>query len=164
MFKPFLLAGMLLLGQNPQPTGVIAGAVVAQQQRKVVQPVQVILLSSRYTNLWNSDVQKRLDVYWETYKPAFAVKKDSFLEASKQAHREATNYIVRRMRQDPNSNASTYMKETSAEGTFEFKNVPFDEYKILAIGKIGNEEMMWQESVDVRTSIPQFLELNKPIP
>src|SRR5215467_12146312 len=163
MLKPCLLAGMLLLGQNPQPTGVIAGAVVAQQQKKVIQPVQVILLSSRYANLWNSDVQKRLDVYWETYKPAFAAKKDSFLEASKQAHRDATNYIVRRMRQDPNSNAADYLKETSAEGTFEFKNVPFDEYKVLAIGKIGNEDIIWQQSVEVRNSIPQFLELNKPI-
>src|SRR5215510_6371426 len=145
MFKPFLLAGMLLLGQNPQPTGVIAGAVVAQQQRKVVQPVQVILLSSRYTNLWNSDVQKRLDVYWETYKPAFAAKKDFFLQASKLAHREAANYVLRRMRLDPHSNVSDYLKETSADGTFEFKNVPFDEYKVLAIGKISGEDVMWQE-------------------
>lgn len=164
MLKAFLMAAALLLaGQKPEETGIIAG-VVAPQQQEISQPVQVILLSSRYTNLWNSDVQKRLDVYWETYKPAFAAQKDFFVQVSRQAHREATSYVLTRMRRDPSTDVSHYLKETSSDGKFEFKNVPFGEYKVLAVGKVGDQEMMWQEFVDVRDAIPQFLEVKKRVP
>jgi len=56
------------------------------------------------------------------------------------------------------------LKEVSADGRFEFKNVPYGEYQILAVGKIGDQDVIWQESVDVRSPIPQFLELKKHIP
>lgn len=164
MFNTFLIAGILLFGQKPEQTGIITGTVAVSPQQKVSHPVQVILLSSRYMNLWNSDVQKRLDRYWENYKPAFARQKEFFFEMSKQAHREATTYILTRMRRDPSSNLSDYLQETSHDGKFEFRNVPFGEYKILALGKIGDQDVMWQEFVDVRSPIPQFLELKKRVP
>ncbi|HYR43903.1 MAG TPA: hypothetical protein VER98_12820 [Terriglobia bacterium] len=164
MSKTFLLGVFLLLGQQPERTGTIAGTVWAPPPQKISAPVQVILLSPQYTDLWSSDVQKRLDVYWERYKPAFVRQKEFFSEVSKQAHREATNYIVRRMRRDSSSNFSNYLKETSPDGNFEFRNVPYGEYKVLAIGKIGGEDVIWQESVDVRSPIPQFLQLKKIIP
>jgi hypothetical protein len=164
MFKSLLIAALLLAGQKPDESGIITGTVVAPASQKFAQPVQVILLSPRYSDLWNSDVQKRLDVYWERYKPAFARQKEFFFEVSKQAHREATNYIVTRMRRDPASNASNYVKETSQDGRFEFRNVPYGEYKVLAIARIGEQDVIWQESVDVRSPIPQFLELKQHIP
>jgi len=164
MLKAFLIAALLLAGQKPEDRGIITGSVVAPPQQKISQPVQVILLSPRYTDLWNSDVQKRLDVYWETYKPAFASHKDFFFEVSKQAHREATSNILSRMRRDASANVSDYLKETSADGTFEFKDVPFGEYKVLAIGRIGNQDVMWQVFVDVRSAIPQFIEMKKRVP
>jgi hypothetical protein len=83
---------------------------------------------------------------------------------SKQAHREATNYILTRMRRDSSSNVSDYLQETSLDGKFEFRNVPFGEYKILALGRIGDQDIMWQEFVDVHSSIPQYLELKKRVP
>jgi len=158
MFRVLLVAALAFVQTQPNPTGTITGSVVAPQ------PVQVILLSAQYTDLWDSDVQKRLDMYWERYKPAFAAQKDFFLEASKQAHREATSYVVSRMRLDPSSNVSEYLKETSPDGRFEFKNVPLGEYKVLAVGRIGGQDVMWQESVDLRGSIPQFIELKKRVP
>ena len=164
MFKTFLIAAFLLFGQKPEETGIIAGTVVAPASQKISPPVQIILLSARYSDLWNSDVQKRLDAYWERYKPAFARQKEFFFEVSRQAHREATNYVITRMRRDSSSDAANYLKEASPDGKFEFKNVPFGEYKILAVGKIGDQDVIWQESVDVRSPIPQFLELKKRIP
>ncbi len=166
MLKSLLLAALLLSSQGgPEKTGVIAGTVVAPSAvRQPAAPVRVILLSPHYTTLWNSDVQKRLDAYWERYKPAFANQKEFFFEVSRMAHEEATNYVVTRMRRDSSGNISDYFKETSSDGKFEFNNVPFGEYKILAIGKVDNQNVIWQESVDVRSPIPQFLELKKRLP
>jgi hypothetical protein len=164
MLKALIVAAALLVGQKPEGTSLITGTVVLPPLQKPSRPVQVILLSSQYMNLWNSDVQKRLDVYWETYKPAFASQKEFFFEISKQAHREATNFVLTRMRRDPSSNLADYLKETLPDGTFEFKNVPFGEYKVLAIGRIGDQDVMWQEFVDVRSSLPQFVEMKKRVP
>jgi hypothetical protein len=164
MLNALLVAAVLLLGQGTEPTGIIAGTVVLPASQKISGPVQVVLLSPRYSDLWSSDLQKRLDVYWERYKPAFARQKEFFFEVSKQAHRETTNYVITRMRRDTSSNFSNYLKETTPDGKFEFKNVPYGEYKILAVGRIGDQEVIWQEAVDVRSPIPQFLELNKRIP
>src|SRR5262245_57927980 len=164
MLKALIVTAALLVAQKPEGTSLITGTVVLPPLQKPSRPVHVILLSSQYLNLWNSDVQKRLDVYWEIYKPAFASQKDFFFEISKQAHREATNYVLTRMRRDPSNNLADYLKETSPEGTFEFKNVPFGEYKVLAIGRIGDQDVMWQEFVDVRSSVPQFVEMKKRVP
>ena len=164
MGNTFLLAVFFLLGQQRAGTGTIAGTVSAPPPQKISAPVQVILLPPEYGDLWSSDVQKRLDVYWERYKPAFARQKEFFVEVSRQAQKEATNYIVRRLRRDFSSNFSNYLKAASPDGNFEFSNVPYGEYKVLAIGKIGGEDAIWQESVDVRSPIPQFLQLKKIIP
>jgi hypothetical protein len=164
MFNVFLLAALLFVGQKPEEMGIITGTVVAPAPQKISLPVQIILLSPQYSDLWNSDVQKRLDVYWERYKPAFARQKEFFFEVSKQAHMEAIDYVLTRMRRDPSSNFSNYLKETSLDGRFEFRNVPYGEYKVLAVGKIGDQDVIWQESVDVRSPIPQFLELKKRVP
>ena len=163
MLKSLLLAATLLASQGPEKTGVIAGTVVAPAQESAA-PLRVILLTPHYATLWNSDLQKRLDAYWERYKPAFAGQKEFFFEVSRMAHQEATSYIVGRMRRDASGNMSEYLKEVSADGKFEFNNVPFGEYKILAIGKVGNQDVIWQESIDVRSAIPQFLELKKRLP
>jgi hypothetical protein len=172
MTKSLLLAYALLLPQQPHgeqkaasvdaqaATGIIAGTVVGSAQQP--ERIQVILLSAEYLDLWNGDVQRRLDVYWERYKPAFAKEKELFFQISRMAHIEATDYVLGRMRRD--MSASDYLKHASPEGRFEFKNVPYGEYKILALGRMGEQQTIWQESVDVRSPIPQFLELKKPLP
>src|SRR3989440_6204923 len=85
MPKAFLIAALLVLGQKPQETGIVMGIVVPPVSQQISPPVQVILLPAQYRDLWNSDLQKRLDVYWEHYKPAFARRKEFFFEVSKQA-------------------------------------------------------------------------------
>lgn len=163
MFNVFVIAAMLLVGQAPQQTGIITGTVVGPAQ-EISQPLQVLLLAPRYMDLWNSEVQKRLDLYWQQFQPTFRNRKEFFSEFSKQAHKDATNYVLSRMRRDPSSKVSEYLRETSADGRFEFKDIPFGEYKILALGKIGGLDVMWQEFVDVRSAIPHFLELKKRVP
>lgn len=163
MLCPFLVAALLFF-QQPQKIdelGMIAGTVDPPGEAKLSQPVQVILLSAKYTELWNSDVQKQLDVYWERYKPAFAQNKEFFFEVSRMAYRDAMNNIIARMRRELRTGVSDYLQNTSSEGKFEFTHVPFGEYKILASGQVAGQDVFWQDSVDVRSPIPQFLALKK---
>src|SRR5262245_32798419 len=162
MFSALLLTAVLLFAQDQQQTGIITGAVVIPQQ-EISQPLQVILLSPDYADLWTSEVQKRLDRYWQQFQSTFRFRKEVFLEMSQRAHQEATNYVVTRMRRQAN-NTSELLTQTSRNGRFEFKNIPFGEYKVLAFGKIGDQEVLWHEFIDVRSSIPRFLELKNRVP
>ncbi len=161
MLKLFALAA--IFAQLQAPTGFIAGKVVMPAQQMISAPVQVILLSPRYSDLWSNDVQKRLDVYWERYKPAFAAQKEMFFEISRLAHWEATASIITKMRRDV-SDISEFLKEATPEGKFEFKDVPFGEYKVLALGKAGSQDVLWHGSIEIRSPLPHFLELKKSLP
>lgn len=159
------IAALLTSPQKAAETGIIAGSVVPPEHQTLAQPVQVVILSPLYTNLWNSDVQKRLDVYWERYKPAFAQKKEFFFDVSRMAHRDAINFIIARMRRDMRNDVATYIQEAPADtGKFEFKNVPFGDYKILALGKVGDKDEIWQDSIEIHSPVPQFITLKKRLP
>jgi hypothetical protein len=165
MLRSILIGALLLFAQQPAAqTGVIAGTVTVPADQPLSQPVRVILLSPRYADLWDTDVQKRLDMYWERYKPAFAQNKEYFLEISRKAQIESLDYVITRMRRDTADKVGNYVHEAAPDGKFEFKAIPFGAYKIFAVGKTQNADMVWQESVDVRTPIPQFIELKKPLP
>src|SRR5215813_2474385 len=164
MLKLLLLTALLASAEKPQQTGIITGSVILPPQQEISEPVQVILLSPAYADLWVNEVQKRLDRYWQQFQPAFRSRKESFIELSKQAHKEATSYVVTRMQRDSAGNISEYVRRTSTDGKFEFKNLPFGEYKVLALGKIGNQDVIWHEFIDVRSDIPHFLELKKRVP
>jgi hypothetical protein len=159
-----MLTAVLLSAEKPAETGIITGAVVVSPQQEISQPLQVVLLSPEYVYLWISEVQKRLDRYWQQFQPTFGHRKELFLEMSQRAHQEATNYVVTRMRRNPANNIPDLLMQTSKNGRFEFKNIPFGEYKVLAFGKIGGQEVIWHEFIDVRTSIPRFLELKTRVP
>lgn len=165
MLKALLIGAVLLFGQEPKPaSGVIAGSVTVPMDRQLSQPVQVVLLTARYAALWDTDVLKRLDTYWERYKPVFIQNREFFIEISRKAQIEALDYVVGRMRRDQPGSAAEYVQQAGTEGRFEFKSIPFGEYKILAVGKAENVDLVWQESVEVRNPIPQFLELKQTLP
>src|SRR5437899_11732069 len=103
MFKLFFIAALLFGGQKPQETGIVAGIVVPAPSQQFSVPVQVILLPAEYRDLWNSELQKRLDVYWEDYQPAFARRQEFLVEVSPQPNKETTNYIVSRQRCEASS-------------------------------------------------------------
>ena len=57
------------------------------------------------------------------------------------AYRESTQFVIARMRRDIPTKIADFIQLSSAEGRFEFKNVPMGEYKVLAVGKIGDQEV-----------------------
>jgi hypothetical protein len=167
MLKPLLAAMFLILAQKEEArpaTGIISGIVVAPAQTSLPQPLLIVLLPPKYADLWNSDVQRRLDGYWERFKPAFAQQKDIFVEATRIAYLESTQSVVARMRRDIPDRISDFIQQSSPEGRFEFKNVPMDEYYVLAVGQTDGRDLIWQELIDVRSAIPQFLQLKKMVP
>ena len=69
------------------------------------------------------------------------------------------------MQRDPSSKTfGIRRRDDSRAASFEFKNLPFGEYKILAMSKNGNQDVDVAGVVDVRSPIPHFLELKKRIP
>jgi hypothetical protein len=170
MFKPFLLLAFFGFVQSQEPakteapTGIIAGTITMPEEEVATQPIQVILLSNEYSEIFSRDVQMLLDQYWERYKPAFAQRKEFFFEVSVMAQRDAIQRVVTRMRRDMRNDVSGWVKQSSPEGKFEFKNVPFGDYKVVAVGKAGQRDLIWQDSVAIKTPIPQFLELKNRKP
>jgi hypothetical protein len=169
MFKPLFLAALLLIGQKPakeaEPqTGLIAGTVVPPERTTINQPLQVILLAPQYVEMWNSDVQKRLDMYWERYKPALAQKKELFFELTKLAYQDSLQFVMSRMSRDLGPAISKFRGMSAPDGKFEFKDIPLGEYKVVAVGRASDQTYIWVESTEITSSIPQFLQLKKRVP
>jgi hypothetical protein len=167
MFKCLLLTAFFIAAQQSEKGSdvvTIAGSIDAPEGAAILEPLQVVLLPDRYADLWNSEVQRRLDASWERFKPAFAEKKEYFLEVSRTAYLDAIRFVMARMRRDSPEAAAERVQQSSPEGRFEFKSVPLGQYKVVAFGKVGPREFIWQESIDVNSSVPQFLQLKKRIP
>jgi hypothetical protein len=163
MLSAFVLTAVLLFAEQPQQTAIISG-MVTLPPRQISQPLQVILLSPEYVDLWVGEVQKRLDRYWQQFQPTFRHSKETFLEMSRRAYQEATQHVLTRMRREGASKIPESLMQTSGDGKFEFKNIPFGEYKVLAFGKVGDQDVIWHEFIDVRSAVPHFLELKKRVP
>ena len=159
---------LTLLLQNPTEKlperGIIAGNLLPSADGLPSGSVQIILLSPEYTNVWGSDAQKRLDLYWERYKQAFAQRKEFFFEVSAMARRETLGYVINRMQRDPRIRIEDFVRTMNSDGKFEFKDLPLGEYRIVAFGKVGAEDEFWEGSVEVVNSVPQFVRLKKVIP
>ena len=167
MFQTLLLVLVIAVqapaGDVPK-LGIVAGNIAGSADERPSDPVRVVLLPPQYANLWVSDVQKRLDMYWERYKPAFAQRKEFFFEVSRMAHRDSLEFIVSRMQRDQRIKIADYVLMTSADGKFEFKDLPIGEYRIVAFSKVGGVDSLWQETVEIRDAVPQFVRLKKIAP
>lgn len=150
--------------KNPEAEGIVAGTLSVPPEVKFPHPVTVLLLGPRHLDQWNSDVQKRLDVYWERYKPAFAQRKEFFMDISRQAYRDSILFLASRMRRENPEIAATYLREVPADGRFEFKNVPFGNYKIVAYGRAVDQDVVLQESLEITSPVPQFIQVKKRVP
>lgn len=175
MLKKALIVLSLLLMAPPDPAfgfqdpksedvGVIAGTIKHPEKDEKVLSARVILLSARYAEIWGNEVQRRLDVYWERFKPAFAQRKDFFLEVSLMAHRDAMNDTIQRMRRDLRERFGNYVIETNEKGQFEFTKIPYGEYSLAALARVGTQDLLWVQTVEVTSPLPQFVELKKLVP
>ena len=148
----------------PAKSGTIAGKIAPAEGLKLSRRAQVVLLSPEYIEMWNTDVQERMDNYWERYKPTFIQQKELYREVAKMAYRDSFNWIVAQMQRNNRLRTADLIRETSGDGKFEFTNVPPARYRVLALGRIGVEEILWQESVELTGSVPLYVELKKTLP
>ncbi len=129
---------------------------------KITKPVQVVVLTGNYVNLYLAEVQKRADSYWEEYRGLFIQDKEAFLHFREHAQVQALEFTLNRMRYDDPDNIAKFVHNTT-NNTFEFHAVPQGECKIVALVTIGSEDFIWSDSVILKDETPAFI-LLKPTP
>jgi len=73
-----------------------------------------------YTELWNKEVQQRLDNYWEIYKPDLLANKDHVPKLFRLAYVEALRNLIATMRNELGEGASNTSKKTASTGSSNF--------------------------------------------
>lgn len=166
---PLVLATLLLWSQKPdapkQPEfGSIAGIVVAPDKATIRQPLQVVVIPEPYRLMWNQKLQQEVDTFWERYKPTLVQKKEFIFELYRAACQDTLQFVLARMSRDLGSGLSRYRSMTSPDGRFEFKNIPVNDYKVVAYGSIGGQTYFWTDSFDLSLADTQFLTMTKHVP
>jgi hypothetical protein len=141
MFLPFLLSAMLAL-----PTGTIKGSLAPPNNVRIAKPIQVVVFSGNYVNLYLAEVQMRVDNYWEEFRRLFIQDKEAFIHFRERAQAQAMESTIDRMRFDDPNNFAKFVHNTT-DNTFEFHAVPQGECKIVALVTIGGEDFIWSDSV-----------------
>ncbi len=154
---------LLLVLLQASHTGTVVGIVKLPDNSKPAQGARIVLLPPKYTEVWNRQVQTRLDDYWEMFKPDFAAKKERFFEFETLAEVQSFRYVTSNMRRDLGDAASKLMKESSATGQFEFTSVPFGTYQLLVQATVNAKDIIWSKTVDVQSDVPIFVDLGKPV-
>jgi hypothetical protein len=150
--------------EQAQPAvGTIAGHITPPEDSEIVDPLQAVLMDPRWVDIWNGDVQKRLDVYSERYRAAFARNRDFFDQVSNMARRDAIVFVISRMQRDLGATFQDLVREVSGEGRFEFREVPFGEYQVIVLARRGRTNLIWVETVEIKGPIPQFIEVENRI-
>jgi hypothetical protein len=155
--------GILLLSLlQASQTGTVI-AIVKGPNSDAPASARAVLLPPKYTEIWNRQVQTRLDNYWEIFKPEFIKDKEHFLSFHRMAQVEAFRYVTSNMRRDLGDAASKLMKETSPTGQLDFTGVSFGTYQLLVHATVSGRDLIWTKTVDVQTEIPTFVDLGRPV-
>lgn len=157
MLLPLLLSTVLVLS-----TGTIKGSIAPPDNVRIAKPVQVVVFSGVYVNLYLAEVQKRVDNYWEDYRGLFIQDKQAFLHFRERAQVQALESTLNRMRSDDPESMTKFV-HTTTNNSFEFHAVPQGECKIVALVTIGGEEFIWSDSVILKGETSEFV-LLKPTP
>ena len=145
-------------------TGTIVGLIKLTNGSKPATVTHVMLLPPKYTEVWNKQVQQRLDNYWEIYKPELAVHKEHITDIYRMVHAEAFGYVASNMRRDlGEAGASRFIRDAYPGGQFEFRGIPFATYQLLAQATTNGETIFWSATVGVDTDVPVFVDLGKPV-
>jgi hypothetical protein len=145
------------------PAGTVVGVVKLPEGTKPAQAARVLLLPPKYTEVWNKQLQQRLDNYWEMFKPEFAAHKEHFMDFYRIAYLESFRYVMSAMRRELGDGASKLVKETSSTGQFEFRGIPFGTYQVLVQATANGQDIVWSRLIEVQTEIPVFVDLGKPV-
>lgn len=157
MMLPLLLSAVLAL-----PTGSIKGSIAPPNNVRIAKPIQVVVFSGDYVNMYLAEVQMRVDNYWEEFRRLFIQDKEAFLHFRERAQVQALEVTLNRMRFDDPDNVTKFV-HNSTNNTFEFHSVPQGECKIVALVTIGPEDFVWSDSVILKDETPAFV-LLKPTP
>ena len=76
----------------------------------------------------------------------------------------AVDNVVAQMRRDTRPYVATLIRESEPDGSFEFKDIPVGDYRAVAVGRIGEQEFIWNEPVTLISPIPQYFELKNRHP
>jgi hypothetical protein len=158
-----VLSAFLTLLQAPTQTGTVTGVVKLPNGSRPTQTARAALLPAKYADMWNKQMQQRLDNYWEIYKPELLVNKEHVTEIYRMAHVEAFRYITSTMRRELGEGASKYIKDTSANGQFEFRDIPFGTYQLLVGTAAAGQDVVWSRTIDVDSDVPVFADLGQPV-
>jgi|SRR5262245_6090312 len=126
------------------------------------ETAQVVLLPLEYEKLFNAEVQKRLDNYWEDFKPAFARQKELFYQVMPEAYKAGLETVILRMRRDTKVNSANLIKNVP-QGQFEFRGVAPGEYKLVAIANLRGSDYVWTEVLQVESK-PIFIQMKNRVP
>jgi hypothetical protein len=157
-----VFTALLTLIQAAQ-TGTVTGMVKLPNGSTPTQTAQAALLPPKYADIWNKQLQQRLDNYWEIYKPELLVNKEHVTEIYRMAHVEAFRYVTSTMRRELGEGASKYIKTTSANGQFEFRGIPFGTYQLLVGTAAAGQDVVWSRTIDVDSDAPVFADLGQPV-
>src|SRR5215470_16682068 len=144
-------------------TGTVTGVVKLPNGSRPTQTAQAALLPQKYADMWNKQLQQRLDNYWEVFKPELLVNKEHVPEIYRMAHLEAFRYVTSTMRRELGDGAARFTKDTSAAGQFEFRNIPFGTYQLLGETTAAGQNIVWSKTVDVDSDVPVFVDLGQPV-
>ena len=149
--------------ESQSERGTIAGHVSVPSDAKLTGPLQVLLMAPRWTTMWNADLQKRIDAYFERYRAAFVENPEFFTEVSKMAYRDSIIFTISRMQQELGPELESVVKEADENGRFEFTGVALGEYRIVVIGQQERGSLLLSESLEIRSALPQFIEIRTRI-
>ena len=121
---------------------------------------QVVLLPLEYAKLFNAEAQRRIDDYWENFKPEFARQKELFYQIMPLAYGAALETTLSRMRLD---SSTSNLIRSAPRGQFEFRGVPPGEYKLVATASIRGRDYVWTETLQLQ-SAPLFIQMKTRVP
>src|SRR5262245_24037900 len=121
---------------------------------RTVSGARVVLLPPKYIELWNRQVQQRIDNYWETFKPEIFANKNMFAELDRMAHAEAMSYVTSTLRRDMGSESDQFIKQSSSGGQFEFRTVPLGSYQLLVHVNVDGRDVLWSHTIEVTNDVP----------
>jgi hypothetical protein len=157
------LSAVLAFLQAPTQTGTVTGVVKLPNGARPAEVAHVALLPPKYADMWNKQVQQRLDNYWEVFKPELLVNKEHVTEIYRMAHLEAFRYVTSTMRRELGDGSTKFTKDASATGQFEFRNIPFGTYQLLVETTAAGQNIVWSKTVDVDSDMPVFVDLGQPV-
>ena len=105
-----------------------------------------------------------MDNYWEEYKPTFAERKELFLKVSAIAQREALDFVMGRMQRNNQLSMTSLVIQSEPDGKFEFRKVPIGSYKIVGIGTADKLDVIWSETLEIRSPEPVLVKLKTHVP